>query len=186
MPIILTPTSSDIDDIVSPFIRQVVTTPTTYHTPFGLTAPIVQVTPVAPLRYTIDIDTGMNDSYLAQEQMTKYLLERMTSHWMKEPEMKNVLKFMKVSGDTVSVVKDEKEYESNDISNDAKDIKKMKGRFIRDNILGKTEMRKILIKIMRELDFKWKNLCLPREENVVMKVTRKFIKKHFKNSIGMK
>ena len=47
-------------------------------------------------------------------------------------------------------------------------------------------MRKILIKIMRELDYKWKNLCLPREENIVMKVTRKFIKKHFKNSIGMK
>lgn len=195
MPIILTPTSSDIDDIIYPVVKQVISTPATVVTPFGfspvvttpiISGPVVQVSPIVPLKYTIDIDTGLNDNYAAQEQMTKYLLEeRIIKHWVREPEFKKVLKFMKVSDGKVTLVKSEKEYENNDVSQDTKEDKKIKGGYIRENILGMKEMRKLLMRIMDEVGFKWKNLCLPKEENIVMKVSRKFIKKHLRNATGI-
>lgn len=198
MPIILTPTSSDIDDIIYPVVRHVITTPRVV-TPIGftpvvttpvITTPILSgpVIPVSPfVKYTVDVDTGLNDNYIAQEQMTRFLLnERIIKHWIKEPEFKKILKFMKVHDNKVTIVKNEKEYEENNSEYDSKEDKKLKGQYIRDNILGMKEMRKLLIKIINEIGFKWKHLCLPREENIVMKVARKFIRRHFQNAIGIR
>jgi hypothetical protein len=186
MSIILSPTSSDIDlrNIVVP-VSPSITTFKTYPLVTNplLSGPIVQMTPMMPSYYKFDVDTGLNDNWLAQKEMTDYLLDRILKYWIKESDMKNVLKFMKVENDKVVLVKNADEYEKNNSENDrTSDIMK-KSDFLKENFLNRENMRKILIEIMDELKWKWKDLAQPREEKVVLGVTKKFLKKQLRKMI---
>jgi hypothetical protein len=186
MSIILTPTSSDID--YTNYYSNIHTFPTRSPIVSQIVSPIVQLTPMAmPGYYQQNIDTGINDSWTAQKQMTKYILDRIYKHWMREKDMRKVLKFMTVDNNQkVVLVKNEEEYNKNDVSNDSKDTIGIKSDFIRENILGTTEMRKILMKIMEELGYKWKMFTQPKEEKIVIDVTKKYLKKHLRQMIGIK
>jgi hypothetical protein len=195
MPYVLSPISSDISSIsdvstississvssisipLSPAITTIKNIPTVFSN-----GPTIQFTPIAPSYYKVDVDTGLNDNYMAQKQMTEYMLDRILKYWIHEPEMKNVMKFMTVVNDVVNVVKTEEEYNKNDVSKDSRQDRKKKAEYIRENILGKNEMRTILIKIMKELGYKWKMFAQPREEQVVLGVTKKYIKKHLREN----
>jgi hypothetical protein len=189
MPIIVSPTSSDIIlpvktfPLVSPITT--VTTPivTTFTTPIvtALTTPVVQLTPY----YKIEVDTGLNDSWLVQKQANDYLLMRILDHWIHESEMRSILKFMVIEGGKVRVVKSMEEYEKNDVTNDKLQDRELKSDFIEENLLNKDTMRKILIKIINELGYRWQFLSQPKEEHVVVGVTKRYLKKKFRQMMGL-
>jgi hypothetical protein len=177
MPIILSPTSTDIMYPVTtvktyPYTTPVVTT---------LTTPVVQITPY----YKVEVDTGMNDNWLVQKQANEWLLYRILDHWIHEPEMRSILKFMVIENGKVRIVKSEDEYEKNDVANDRLHDRELKSDFIEENILTKEKMRKIIIKIIDELGYKWQFLTQPREEKIVVGVTKRYLKKKFRDMMGL-
>ena len=165
MPIILSPSSSNL---VLPTVN------------VPLISPVVQVSPIVPTYLRVTYDSGMNNNWLVQKQANEWLLNRILDKWIHKPTMHNVLKFMKVENGKVTVVKSDDEYEKNDVSNDTLEDRELKADFIEENILDKYAMKKIITKIIDELNIKWQFLTQPREEKIVVDVTKKFLKKKLK------
>jgi hypothetical protein len=181
MPIILSPTSSEI---IYP-VTTIKTYPTPVVTPVFtpvVTTPVVSVTPY----YRVEYDSGMNDNWLVQKQANEWLFLRILDYWIHEPEMRSILKFLVIENGKVRVVKSESEYEKNDVTNDKSHEREMKADFIEEqNILTKEKLRKIIIRIIDELGYKWQFLNQPREEKVVVGVTKKHLKKRFREMMGL-
>ena len=131
------------------------------------------------VRPSIDLDiTGMHENYIAQKQMTTYLMYRILDKWLYEDELCSVLKYLKVRGDDVIVLTPE-EAKKNKISEDSvQDIEK-KSDFIHENILTEKAMKRTLLKIIAELGYKWYELA--DIESVVVEIVGKYIKKKLKN-----
>lgn len=146
----------------------------TVVTPIG---PII--TPVRP-SYMIDIDTGMDNNYYVQRDVTKYLLYKTLDKWIFD-EFPSILKYLVVDKDHVKIVKSEEEKDKNDISKNTSKENEMKVDWIEENILGEDEMKDILKKIMMELGLKWYDL--PHRETLVMEVVEKYLKKKLRNKM---
>jgi len=148
--------------------------------------PLTIVTPIGPQimttrpTYVVDIDTGMNDNYIVQKDVTKYLQYKTLDKWI-FTEFPSVLKYLVVDGKKVRVVKSESEKEKNEVSKDSEDDLEEKADWIEENILTESAMREILIRIMRELGLKWYEL--PHRESLVMDVVEKYIKKKLRNKM---
>ena len=82
----------------------------------SIITPVVITNPI----YYKDIDTGMNNSWVAQKQMTTHILHRILDKWLYNDRMKSVLKFMKIVDEKVQLVKSESEYQNNELSNNSK------------------------------------------------------------------
>lgn len=167
MPIILSPSSSSI---IVPHVNTV---------SVPLISPVVQVTPVFPY-VKINYDSGMNDNWMVQKQANDYLFYRILDYWIHKPVMESVLKYLKVENGKVNVVKSDDEYNKNDVSNDTMENRELKADFIEENILDKDVMKKILIRVMDELNLKWQFLSQPKEEKIVVGVTKRYLKKKLK------
>lgn len=194
MPILLTPLSPTDSIIYSsvefPTLKTVYTTPdvqtsviqtqaiTTYPTTFINTQPLITTS----LNIYPEIDTGIDDSMYAQKQMTKYILYRMLDHHLYKDKLRCVLKYMKVNGKKVEFVKNKTEYEKNDINNDSDDDVEMKKDYIENNLLSIEKMRNLLIKIIDELQYKWKNLSRKKEEEVIVGVVKRYLTKEFERN----
>lgn len=179
MPLYLSPDSPSSSIIISPL------TPKSIN-PVSV-VPVMTPPIFTPIDYK-QIDTGLNDSWLAQKQMTKHVHYKILDYWLYKSEMKSLLKFMKVNNGVVNVVKSESEYENNDISNDSQDDLEKKADYIEEHYLSLEKMRKILQKIINELGYRWKNFArrnrVTNEEKVVVKITKKYLKKEFKKNFN--
>ena len=148
--------------------------------------PLTIVTPIGPQlittrpKYIVDIDTGMEDNYIVQKDVTKYLLYKTLDKWI-FTEFPSVLKYLVVDNKKVRVVKSEAEKEKNEISKDSEEDSEAKSDWIEENILDESAMRSILIRIMKELGLKWYEL--PHRESLVMDVVEKYIKKKLRNKL---
>ena len=129
----------------------------------------------------VDIDTGINDNYFAQKQVTERLHYRMLDKWLYDDELAFVLKFLTINNGKVNVVKNMNEYKNNDIGKDSVSDVESKADYIEENILTLSAMRRLLIKIVQELGHKWYDL--PHKEMLVVNVVGKYIKKKFKQQI---
>jgi hypothetical protein len=127
------------------------------------------------------VDSEHNDNRFTQKQMVKYLLYRILDKWMYTDEMNDLFKFIKVSGGNVTVVKSENEYKTNDISKDDDNIAQKKVDFIEKEYLSEEQMRKILIKIIDELNYKW--YSLPRYEKTIVGAVHRYLKKQLREKI---
>ena len=149
--------------------------------------PLTIVSPVGPALYytrpgyVVDIDTGVNDSYIVQRDVTKYLRYKTLDKWI-YTEFPNLLKYLVVDKDNVRLVKNESERDNNKISKDNVKELEIKSDYIGENILTEHAIREILIRIMRELGIKWYDL--PHREDLVMDVIEKYIEKKFKKMIS--
>jgi len=191
---LLSPSSDDIiiTDIKTYDIYDTPTSPTYIYkktpvSPLYSPVDIIPVKVVGP-KLTVEIDTGLNDSYIAQKQMNEYVRDRILRRWIHKPAYKSVLKFMKVKGDYISLVKSQKEYEDNEVSEDSKSVREQKAEYIGENILGSNEMRKILIKVMREMGYKWKDFANPHNkvpQRVAAGTAKRFIKKKLREEAGL-
>lgn len=142
--------------------------------------PLTVVTPIGPIintirpSYIVDIDTGMEDNYNVQRDITKYLLYKTLDKWIFN-EFPSVLKYLVVEKDSIRIVKNETEKENNDISKNSSAENEMKVDWIENNIFGEEEMKGVLKRIIIELGIKFYDL--PHRENIVMEVVEKYLKK---------
>jgi hypothetical protein len=149
--------------------------------------PLTIVTPIGPQLYfnrpgyVMDIDTGVNDSYIVQRDVTKYLRYKTLDKWI-YTEFPNVLKYLVVDKDNVRIVKNESEHDNNKVSSNSTRELEAKSDYIADNILTESAMREVLIRIMRELGVKWYDL--PYHEDLVMDVVEKYIEKKLKKMLN--
>jgi hypothetical protein len=149
--------------------------------------PLTVVTPIGPVlynvpsRYIVDVDTGMNDNYIVQRDVTLSIMYKTLDKWIYE-DFPNVLKYLVVDKDgKVRPVKSESEKDNNKVSNDSERDLEKKSDYIGDNILTERTVREILMRIMRELGLRWYEL--PHREQLLKDVIEKYIKKKLKKHL---
>jgi hypothetical protein len=149
--------------------------------------PLTIVTPIGPQviatrpTYVVDIDTGMDDNYIVQRDVTRYFLYKTLDKWL-YTEFPNVLKYLVVDKNgSVKVVKNEEEKEKNSVSKDSVDDLESKSDWIEENILSESTMKEILMRIMRELGLRF--YSLPHHEQLVMDVIEKYLKKKLRSKM---
>jgi len=182
-------TFSNSTTILSPLTPLTITqSPLSTVTPSVIvnTDPLTVLSPIrTPLLYRrptfmVDIDTGVNDSYIVQRDVTKYLRYKTLDKWI-YTEFPSVLKYLVVDKDNVRLVKNESERDNNKVSSNNVSELEAKSDYIGENILTEEAMREVLIRIMRELGVKWYDL--PYRENLVMDVVEKYIEKKLKKKL---
>ena len=162
-------TTTIFPSIYSPSYSTLTLTPTQTYTSVT-TLPVVAVKPTV----YVDIDTGLNDSYIVQKDVTKYFMYKALDKWLYS-DYRSALKMLVYKGGKVELIKKISDKESADISHDSKDALEAKADYIEENVLTEMKTRSILIRIMRELGFKW--FELPYKEELVKEVIGKYIKK---------
>jgi hypothetical protein len=159
-------TLSPVSEIIlSPYSTQIVTT--------NVITPLV----------SYDYDTGLNTSSIVQKDTTRELLYLTLDKWLYSSDMCNVLKYLKIVNGKVQPISNENEYKDNKVCNDSVEDIEMKSDYIHKNILDMEQMRKLLMRITDELDYKWYDL-LTSKKKVVMEVVEKYLKKKLRALIG--
>ena len=131
---------------------------------------------------TVEVDEDHHDNYFTQKQMTEWLRYRILDKWLYSDEMSDILKYLKVNGDSVNIVKTEKEMNENDIGKDTESIVDKKVKFIEDNYLTVSQMRALLIKIMEELGYRWYNLY--SHEKVIIQACARLLRQIMKKNMS--
>ena len=184
-------TSSNSDTYLSSSMSNIsyvspITNTLSFVTP-TITTAITPVILTNPIHYT-EIDTGLNDSWSHQRQMTEHVFYKILDFWLYKDEMKNVLKYMKIEDGKVTVVKNKSEYETNDLSNDSKHDLEKKSQYIEENMLSMKVMKKLLMKIISELGYKWKNFAshnkVTQEEKHIVGVVKRYLKNEFNKMLS--
>ncbi len=175
-PVVLTPTMSPLYTTpVSKVKVDPYTGSTTIYTANMLNQPVYPY-------FSLDVDTGLNDSFLVQQQAIEYFMYRILDKWLYNDEMCHLLKYLKVSGGKVDYISSENDYKGNKICSDSADDVEKKVDFIHDNLLGKTEMKNLLMRIMHELGMQWYQLTM--NERLIVDSAEKYLKKELKKRIG--
>ncbi len=178
----LSPLSVSIPSPLSPFspISTITQSVITNNNPLTVVTPIGPIVTAVRPSYIVDIDTGMDDNYYVQRDVTKYLLYKTLDKWIFN-EFPSVLKYLVVEKDSVRVVKNEAEKEKNELSKNSSKENEMKADWIEEHILGEEEMKEVLKRIMIELGIKFYEL--PHRESLVMEVVEKYLKKKLRNKM---
>jgi len=137
---------------------------------------------VVPFAYTT-VETGLNESYIAQHDMTKWLQYRILDLWLYKDELCSLLKYFIVDEGKVRFVKTQEEYNNNKLCNDTLENIELKSDFIEDKFLSTTNMRHMLIKIIRDYGFKWYDI--PSREKVVVRAVKDMLKKEIKDYVRL-
>lgn len=156
-------------------------TPTSQSTPlanYGLLAvqPSVYIKP----SLFIDIDSGLNDSYVVQKDVTLYFMNITLEKWI-YGSLSSLLEFLISKNGKIHLVKNMKERDNNNIDKDSTSVLDAKADWLKDNILSESKTRAILIKIMRELGLKWYEL--PHRDSLVKEVMKRYLKNKLKRMV---
>ena len=149
--------------------------------------PLTIVTPIGPQiittrpSYVVDIDTGMEDNYVVQRDVTRYFMFKSLDKWLFE-EWNYLFKFLIADKNSVRLVKNEDEREKNDVKKDSDEVLEQKADYIEKHILSEEATKEVLKRIMRELGIAF--YSLPHREALVMEVLEKFIKKKLKKRMA--
>jgi hypothetical protein len=135
-----------------------------------------------PLVSSLEIDDEHNENPLTQKQMTQWLRLRILDKWLYSDEMSYILKYLKVSGNSVTFVANEKEMNENDVEKDTEDDVEKKADLIEKVFLDLDTMRKILVKIIETLGFRWYNLA--SHEKIVVETVARHLRHELKEKIG--
>lgn len=177
----LSPTFS-FSPIVSPFVTPVSKVVSNPYSTTVYTTNIVN--PWAVPVFPVEIDTGMNDSYITQNQVIEYFQLRVLDKWLWKDDMCHLLKYLKITNGKVEFVSSENDYKGNKICNDTRETAEKKVDFIESHFLSKNDMRKILTQIIQELSIPWTSLTT--NERLIVEVTEKYLKKKLRARIGSK
>lgn len=165
---------------ITPVINDIKVTPySTTVTSTNLLYPVF-----APYNATIDFETGLNDSYMIQKEATEWLRYRILDKWLYADEMCSVLKYLKVENGVAKPVSSKEAYKENKLCDDKVEDVEAKIKYIEDYILGISEMRKVLQRIINELGYKWTELTV--RENIVVEATERYLRKKLKEKIEEK
>ena len=184
----LSPTSVTLRTTVSPGLSINSISPLTTYTPMsnsivgfgGIGTGPVSLLGVRPSSFYVDIDTGLNDSYVVQQDVTKYFKFKTLDKWL-FTDFSSVLKFLVSKDGKVSLIKKIDDRDSNDVSKDSSKALEAKADYIEEHILSESKMRAVLIRIMRELGIKW--FELPHRESLVKDIIHKYLKTKLKKMV---
>ncbi len=149
--------------------------------------PLTIVTPIGPQiittrpSYIVDINTGMEDNYNVQRDVTRYFMYKALDKWLFE-EWNYLFKFLVADKNGVRLVKSEDEREKNDVKKDSDELLEQKADYIEDHVLTEEATKEVLKRIMRELGIPF--YSLPHREALVMDVLEKFMKKKLKKRMA--
>ena len=154
------------------------TTPTTPYANYALlaTKPSFILKPT----FVVDIDSGLNDSYVVQKDVTLYFMNITLEKWI-FGSLSSVLEFLVSKNGKIQLVKNMKERDSNNIDKDSTSVLEAKADWLKDHILSESKTRAILVKIMRELGLKW--FELPHRESLVKDVLKRYLKNKLKRMV---
>ena len=185
----LSPTSFTVKTTVSPPLSTLNSlSPLTTYTPIsnsivgygGIGTGPVALLGVKPASIYVDMDTGMNDSYVVQQDVTKYFKFKTLDKWI-YTDFSSVLKYLNYRDGKVSLIKKIDDKENTDVSKDSTKVLEAKADFIEENILTESKTRAILIRIMKELGIKWYEL--PQYETLVKEVIERYLKNKLKKMV---
>jgi hypothetical protein len=174
----LSPTSYNIKTTISPPYTTTLS-PTLSTSIVGIAPSNVSLLAVKPTVY-VDIDTGLNDSYVVQKDVTKYFMFKTLDKWI-YTEFPSVLKYLVYKDGKVTLIKNIKNKDTNDVSKDGEKALEAKADYIENKILSESKTRAILIRIMKELGLKW--FELPYRENLVKEVMERYLKSKLKKMV---
>jgi hypothetical protein len=128
----------------------------------------------------MNVVTGLGDNYIIQKNTTEWFKYRALDKWLYH-DLSYLLKYLRVSGGEVHVVKSKEEYKSNDISNDDKSDVKKKIKYIEDEYLTSKMMKFILEKVVTERYIEWPYLT--QKESLIEDIVEKYLKKAFRRDM---
>lgn len=169
-----------------------------YLSPYSPLSPIsqIKVTPYstqittanvfAPYPYMayVNVDTGLNSSYIVQKDVTEYLWYRILDKWFYTDELCHLLKYLKIEGNSVKFVSNDAEAKNNKVCDDSVENIEKKTDFIQENLLSLHDMKKLLQRVISELDYKWYELT--SKEKLVVEVVERHLRKMLEQRIGSK
>ena len=183
IPITLTPTlttysqpQSSLLPIYSPTFSNLTLTPTQAVTPLGAKLSLLALKPTL----YVDMDTGLNDSYVVQKDVTKYFMYKALDKWLYH-DYRSALRYLVYKNGKVELVKKIDDKEEGDVSKESSDALEAKSDYIGEHVLTEMKTRALLIRIMKELGFKW--FELPYKEDLVKEVIGKYLKKKLKKLV---
>ncbi len=189
----LSPTSVTVKTTVSPPLSVGLSTlntlsPLTTYTPIsnsivgfgGIGTGPVSILGVKPASFYVDIDSGLNDSYVVQQDVTKYFKFKTLDKWL-FTDFSSVLKYLVSRDGKVSLIKKLDDRDSNDVSKDSSKVLEAKADYIEEHILTESKTRAILIRIMKELGVKWYEM--PHRESLVKEVLERYLKTKLKKMV---
>jgi hypothetical protein len=185
----LSPTSFTLSTSISPLLSNTtLLSPGTVYTPIsnnilglgGIATGPATLLGVKPQSFYLDLDTGMNDSYVVQQDVTKYFKFKTLDKWI-FTDFSSILKYLTYKDGTVSLIKNLDDRDNKDISKDSSKVLEAKADYIEEHILNESKTRAILIRIMKELGIKWYEL--PHHETLVKEVMERYLKNKLKKMV---
>jgi len=171
----LTPVSASVVVKTDPLTILTPTTPTANYALLA-TKPTIFVKP----SLVVDIDSGLNDSYVVQKDVTLYFMNITLEKWI-YGSLSSILEFLVSKNGKISLVKNMRERDSNNIDKDSTSVLEAKADWLKDYVLSESKTRAILVKIMRELGLKW--FELPHRESLVKDVLKRYLKNKLKRMV---
>ena len=115
-------------------------TPTTPTANYALlaTKPTVFIKP----SLVVDIDSGLNDSYVVQKDVTLYFMNITLEKWI-YGSLSSILEFLVSKNGKIQLVKNMKERDSNNIDKDSTSVLEAKADWLKDHILSEAKTRAI-------------------------------------------
>ncbi len=153
-------------------------------TPYSTQILTTNVFATNPYVAYLNVDTGLNNSYIVQKDITKYLWYRIFDKWFYTNELCHLLKYLKIEENIVKFVSNEAEAKNNKVCDDTVENIEKKTDFIEENLLTINDMKKLLQRIISELDYKWYELT--NKEKLVVDVVERHLRKMLEQRIGSK
>ena len=183
IPITLSPTlttysqaQNNILPVYSPTYSNLTLTPTQVVTPLGSRLSVLALKPTL----YVDMDTGLNDSYVVQKDVTKYFMYKALDKWLYH-DYKSALRYLVYKNGKVELVKKIDDKEEVDVAKESSDALEAKSDYIGEHVLTEMKTRAVLIRVMKELGFKW--FELPYKEDLVKEVIGKYIRKKLRKMV---
>ena len=133
---------SPVSTVVSP-VSTIVSYTNDKGSSYAISPLLSPVAPVAPMYNNVEYLNVNNDPDLIKS-VTKYFYEKTMNTWLYS-DFEEVLDYLKIKGDKISVVKNKKELENNTKDKSMKDIEK-KIEFITNHVMTKYDMKSFLKK----------------------------------------
>jgi Mg2+ and Co2+ transporter CorA len=137
-----------------------------------------------PYPYNVRVDTGLNSSWIVQKDTAEWLWYRILDKWFYSDELCHLLKYLKITNGKVEPIASQSDYKNNKICSDSLEDVEKKTDYIEENMLGLKDMKKLLQRIIAELDYQWTDL-IPKEK-LVVEVVERHLRKQLQERIGTK
>lgn len=122
---------------------------------------------------------SVNNNPHTKYRIVKYFYYKTLDKWLKD-ELSSILNYFTYHNGKVEMIKNMSEYK--EVNTDSEEVMNKKIEYIEKNVLGKYEMAKILLKLVKEDGIMW--VDLPRKEFLIKTAVKEWfhrmIRKHLK------